>query len=116
MEDISKRGSLTTMDNPCLYPKCITYPICRNRIKIKCEKLSQYRNEILDDIMEETKRIPNQKELGVMWEHLNQYLPNLMTIDEPEEDTYEMKVLIEAENESISRCKSNERRPDQTPL
>lgn len=55
---------------PCIVDKCITFPVCRNKEKIICNKMNTYLN-LLEENIPRTFQI---------WNHLRDTFPNLDTV------------------------------------
>jgi hypothetical protein len=54
---------------PCIEEKCITYPVCQNKIIIECPKLKK-----LMDHMEDS--LPTKE----MWSLIHEYFPDVLAV------------------------------------
>ena len=54
---------------PCIEEKCITYPVCKNKVLIECPKLKNLMN-----YLEENMTIKE------MWSRVHEYFPNVLAI------------------------------------
>jgi len=66
-----KKKRLSKMEPlPCIRKKCLKYPVCRHKEKIKCEELNTYYH-----------RVNLLFELKIIWKKINKSFPSLHSID-----------------------------------